>query len=454
MKRFLNIRFFVPAAIVVFVAFSLGYSYFTSQQALEGQILDNNIRIMRDQINYIQTSSQQLLTIGNRDNVQQLISSFASQPDIEILFITDKDGVVIASIQYSQINRYWSETGDEIDYQLIQEVTKRNKSIVKMKDNSLIGLVGICPKVSNTLRANNCGFAYYKKNLGYHYSQAQKNIISTIKYASSGVVIGGIILFIGLTIFLTRRANRIVDALKIFTSGDRKVKLKIKGHDELASISDSINTMFNVIREKEKIIQNKTAELEKANYELAEYAVTDALTGIYNRGFFDTSLPQELNRASRDKTSLTLLMCDIDYFKLLNDTLGHQAGDKCLINVANIMKLTFSRGGDISTRYGGEEFAIILPNTDEKQAKLCAERLLQSVWNQNISHPASKIADRLTLSIGLATYTPNETIKLIPKADDLVKDADRALYLAKQNGRNRFEVKVALEEVIKSIDGK
>lgn len=447
MKKILSIRFLVPSVIFIFVVFSLGYSYFSSQQVLKGQILSNNIRIMRDQLNYIQTSTQQLLTVGNRDNVQQLISSFGSQPDIEILFITDSDGIVISSIHYRQINRHWSEIDHKIDYKLIQEVTGRNKNEVRIQHNSMIGFVGICSNVGNALRVNDCGFVYYKKNLEYHYFQAQQNIISTIKYAGSGIFIGGGILFIGLTFFLTRRVDTIVSALRLFTSGDRNVKLNIKGHDELSSISNSINTMFDVIRESESVIKNKTNELERVNIALAKSSVTDALTGIYNRRYFNKNIANELARAGRENTPLSLIMCDIDYFKRLNDTLGHQAGDNCLVEVAHILKASFPRSGDVVTRYGGEEFAVILPNTDVTQAKKCAERLLQNVWNENILHPDSDVADRLTLSIGVATYKPKEDNKETPHASELIVNSDRALYLAKQNGRNRIESKVKLTEV-------
>lgn len=198
-----------------------------------------------------------------------------------------------------------------------------------------------------------------------------------------------------------------------------------------------------VVRDITERKQNEAAlidarkELQRANEKLLEQATTDALTGLANRRQFDRMLEQELNRAGRVKNSnLSLILCDIDYFKLYNDSYGHLAGDKCLQQVASTLKSTFKRNFDYPARYGGEEFAVILPATDKEGALIVAERLRRNLWVQQIPHGASLIADRLTLSIGVTTLPPGNILT----KEQFIAIADEALYMAKANGRNCVEL--------------
>ena len=162
----------------------------------------------------------------------------------------------------------------------------------------------------------------------------------------------------------------------------------------------------------------------------------DGLTGLANRRKFNDSLEQELKRAQRGGTPLSLILCDIDYFKDYNDTYGHIRGDECLITVTKTLREAVQRPADIVARYGGEEFAIILPDTDRNGAIKIAEKLRTSIENLNIPHRNSKIRDHVTISLGVATIIPDSTVTkeiFLTKADD-------ALYEAKENGRNRIEV--------------
>ena len=196
-----------------------------------------------------------------------------------------------------------------------------------------------------------------------------------------------------------------------------------------------------VVRDITKRKQNETAlltarqELQEANEKLREQARSDALTGIANRRHFDEILHQEMHRTGRSDSPLSLILCDIDYFKLYNDHYGHLAGDRCLQQVATGIRETFKRAGDFCARYGGEEFAIIMPATSPEDARLLAERLNQAVWALDLPHEASRIADRISLSVGVATIIPGENASMM----DIIAAADEALYLAKENGRNRVE---------------
>ena len=164
----------------------------------------------------------------------------------------------------------------------------------------------------------------------------------------------------------------------------------------------------------------------------AKQALLDGLTGIANRRAFDEQLQREWLRAERSQSQLSLVMIDVDYFKLYNDSCGHTEGDECLRQVATAL-LKSMRGSDFASRYGGEEFACILPETDANGALITAERIRSKVESLKIFHPASTISQYVTVSLGVVTIRPD----LINEAADLTEMADRMLYQAKEGGRNR-----------------
>lgn len=169
---------------------------------------------------------------------------------------------------------------------------------------------------------------------------------------------------------------------------------------------------------------------------LADLALLDGLTGIPNRRRFDETLQVEWHRSRRNSTRLSLLMIDIDFFKLYNDTYGHLAGDDCLRSVAKAMAGTMQRGGDLLARYGGEEFACILADTDSAGAQAVAERIIQAVAELAIPHATSLVAPHITVSVGFCTSLPDSA----HSSEQLLSCADRNLYLAKQTGRNRVHL--------------
>ncbi len=173
--------------------------------------------------------------------------------------------------------------------------------------------------------------------------------------------------------------------------------------------------------------------LEKANKQLKILSGIDGLTQIPNRRKFDEYLASEWGRHIREKNHLSVIMCDIDFFKYYNDTYGHQAGDECLQQVARAIHDSSCRSSDLIARYGGEEFVLILPNTDMKGAKVVAERVRTSVKNLKIDHKSSTINQYVTLSLGIAATIKGQNTS----AKSLVALADKALYEAKEGGRNQ-----------------
>jgi diguanylate cyclase (GGDEF)-like protein len=167
---------------------------------------------------------------------------------------------------------------------------------------------------------------------------------------------------------------------------------------------------------------------------LRELTLTDSLTGIGNRRAFDERLDSEWKRCARAQVPVALILVDIDHFKNFNDAYGHQAGDACLQQTCAAMQRAALRPQDMLSRYGGEEFAILLPHEDRAGAEVVARRVLEEIAQLAIAHEGSPISPILTVSMGVASLTPSEHVQ----PADLVKAADGLLYEAKAGGRNRY----------------
>ncbi len=194
----------------------------------------------------------------------------------------------------------------------------------------------------------------------------------------------------------------------------------------------------NLIRQSH-LIKNQLTELQQANQNLRLLANLDSLTKLANRRGFDNYIQTEWERMHIIKAPLSLIMCDVDFFKNYNDKYLHSHGDKCLMKVAIAMRNVVRRNGDLVARYGGEEFAIVLPNTDAFGAVAVAENIRSAVKDLQIIHEASAVCDYVTISVGVSTITPNPNNNF----PLLIHAADRALYQSKSQGRDRVTIIVA-----------
>jgi diguanylate cyclase (GGDEF)-like protein len=222
----------------------------------------------------------------------------------------------------------------------------------------------------------------------------------------------------------------------IMLTGREDRDLKIKGLEEGAS--DYVTKPFDsgelIARVKVQLkIKNLQDELKKSNDLLRELSNTDPLTRLYNRRYLNQTLQSEMLRAKRYHEALTLVILDIDNFKSINDTYGHQNGDIILMEIAETVRKG-RRCYDIAARYGGEEFILVLPGTSLEGGVTVAERVRRDVEVMSYTSPMEKLS--VTVSLGISTF-PSEGIE---DEDALVRRADEALYRAKQNGRNRVEV--------------
>ena len=205
-------------------------------------------------------------------------------------------------------------------------------------------------------------------------------------------------------------------------------------HDEDGKLIAVVETLRDMTDQK------------RAETALKTLAASDGLTGLANRRSFDQTLVTEWARAQRTRKPLSLLLCDVDHFKLYNDLHGHQKGDECLRAVADVIGSNALRPADLSARYGGEEFAIIMPETDCAGARKQAERLRDVLARHRLPHGAPGVSPFVTLSIGIATLVPAEDTR----ADWLLGQADQALYAAKYSGRNQV---VSADKVLAAFAG-
>jgi diguanylate cyclase (GGDEF)-like protein/PAS domain S-box-containing protein len=203
----------------------------------------------------------------------------------------------------------------------------------------------------------------------------------------------------------------------------------------LSSLDQSIIGMVETFSD---ITERKHAEkvLQLANRELERLATEDGLTKLSNRRRFDEYLELEWRRQARASGQISLIMCDVDFFKRYNDHYGHQAGDACLRSVADAIRKKVGRPGDLIARYGGEEFAIVMPETDIKGAWHVAENISRELSKKRIAHQESLAASHITISCGIASIFP--TTENEPQL--LIERADQALYRAKQQGRNQIVI--------------
>ena len=185
-------------------------------------------------------------------------------------------------------------------------------------------------------------------------------------------------------------------------------------------------------------LKGANARLQSVNQELTQLSATDPLTQVANRRYFEERLEKEWKRLVREQGEISVIMIDVDHFKLFNDSLGHQQGDNCLTRVALCIRDSLRRPADMVARYGGEEFIVLLPNTTREGAVRVGEMIRENIINLEIAHPSSETMDCVTVSVGISYCQPDEnTVKR-----SLIAKADEALYQSKEAGRNKVTVKV------------
>ncbi|MFJ2988725.1 diguanylate cyclase domain-containing protein [Collimonas sp. NPDC087041] len=295
-------------------------------------------------------------------------------------------------------------------------------------------------------------------NIDFHYCAHPDEAIEAAQKTRPTVILQDLVMpgIDGLTLVRQYRANpatRNVPIIVLSTREDPAVKsaaFTAGANDYLVKLPDTIELVariryhsrsyVNLLQRDEayRALRQSQQKLLETNLELQRLTNSDGLTGLANRRYFDEYFGAEWKRAEREQTPLSLLMIDIDDFKLYNDTYGHLAGDTALKQVAECIGTFARRPTDLAARIGGEEFVLVLPAMSPEHMVAQAEKLQTAVHALNITHTGSKNDGRVTVSIGGATVVPARG-SLQTK---LVEAADQALYRAKRSGKNRVETAV------------
>lgn len=290
----------------------------------------------------------------------------------------------------------------------------------------------------------------------FHYCRDSDKAVNAAIECSPTVILQDLVMpdTDGMTLLSQYRANpktNTIPVIVLSTKEDPVIKkdaFEREASDYLVKIPDKIELIARIHAHSRSYLAHKQRDeaivalrklqkkLEKKNAELARLSAHDGLTDILNRRSFDELLQKEWERSIRDDASISLILIDIDHFKLYNDNYGHQGGDDCLKKVARELDDTINRPADFVARYGGEEFAVVLPGTTLEGASEIAERLCKGIESLNIKHEHSSAADHVTISAGLSVIKANEK----DEVSQLIETADRALYLAKESGRNQYKV--------------
>jgi diguanylate cyclase (GGDEF)-like protein len=250
------------------------------------------------------------------------------------------------------------------------------------------------------------------------------------------------------TCSLLKTNPRTKDIPVIFITASTDVENKVKGLS-LGAVDyvtkpfqqDEVLARVRVhltLRYLNRKVQEQAIALQSANEELHRLANLDGLTEVANRRRFDEYLEREWLRCAREQQYLSLIMCDIDYFKPYNDFYGHQAGDICLKTVAKTIESSLKRPTDLIARYGGEEFAIVLPNTPIQGAIQITEEIQQQIALLQILHEKSEVSSQITLSLGISSQIPGHDASFT----SLISKSDQALYNAKRKGRNTYHQEI------------
>jgi diguanylate cyclase (GGDEF)-like protein len=331
---------------------------------------------------------------------------------------------------------------EQSEQQLVQ--AERAKAAARRQEMAelVLGKQGILTLRQQQLsvHASATGRSNFLRNLMQDYARqaeqgsyrAAEQVTTDIQSAEQKLQLSSVLLQVATLVFLlglawaifwvhqvvVRRLDQLGQNVQHLQRGE-KPPFHITGGDEIADISNSFNYFASTV--------------DKQQHELQQLSLTDSLTGLANRRGFSLQFRSALESAQRRRSSMAVLMLDVDCFKAFNDHYGHQKGDYALVQCAAVLNKVLNRSTDIIARYGGEEFVCVLPDYDEPKAAVITEKILQAFAEQNIEHQHNSAAPYVTVSIGVTVAS-----ELDPTSDELLlQQADHALYQAKATGRNR-----------------
>lgn len=418
-KNSISIELKTIIGIIVFTVFIVGIERYQISQTVMNQFIESKKSKNLLLINTIAPIISVNMSLGLYDANKEYLDYIATQySDIELMLIKDTDENIIYT--------YGDKTKMVHDFKR-QDLNFCNKIITDSITKKNIGILHI-----------------HFANKEYDNIVAESRN-TTIKVMAIALLL--LLIFIILIRDEFKYLNRLTEKVLDYDPKLNNFPLeKLDRKDEVGIINDAIVSMVEKIEKHtheldeinlslEEKIHDRTKELKEANQKLKSLSVTDDLTQLANRRYFEEYYHKSWELAKRKNVPIAVIMCDIDWFKQVNDTHGHQAGDFVLQKIAKSIKYSLKRESDFVARYGGEEFIIVLYDADEKVATDICLSIQKYLKENGTCNFKGTIIRNITMSFGLSSK--------IPKQDDneeiLIKNADSALYKAKANGRNRIE---------------
>ncbi len=396
-----------------------------------------------DPVTMLASASSNAIAQADKADLSSLAEAVAPDGELAYLLFTDRVGNLLAGYQRGAGNIKPFILSDErrVSVEPIDRPLFTVQGNLGPRVDIVYPVTALSSLASGAAPPPTIGYV----RLGVSLATAETRLVDVINNVV-GLAVGITLLMVPLGYEVVRHVvapiNRLSAAVRAFAGGDLDIRVDDRRRDEIGVLSRSFNGMADELAnshnqllklnaELEDRVLQRTLELEKANKQLAETAARDSLTGLYNRRHFGNLLNQLFAEAVRYGTGLSCMMMDLDNFKRVNDSLGHQVGDQLLQLAAQAIRETV-RESDVAVRYGGDEFVVLLPQTSPTEARASAQRLLENFQSAIAARlPEASIA---TLSVGISSREGTESGNPI----DLVNMADEALYLAKAGGKNRI----------------
>lgn len=357
--------------------------------------------------------------LGGLDTLVAHLSESLKGRDLQELAVVDDQGRVLA---HTDTERFNTVLTDEV----VAEAIDTDSTVWVHRGNELV--IGVPAK---------SGIRWATVVARFSFDRVDTQIARTRLFV--GMALFGLFLLlaavqlVGLERLVVRPIRTLQQAVRRIAEGHLTTRVPPLSSRELGELSETVNRMAAALQAErdnlERAVAERTRELSEANARLERLAVTDGLTGLFNHRRFHEVLQAELLRAVRHKRPMGVLMVDVDFFKKVNDSLGHPAGDELLRRLAEVLARDL-RQTDLIARYGGEEFAVVLPETTKAEAMQVAERMRSAVEAK--LNGTDQWKQKITVSIGIATFPEDGT-----SGEGLLEAADQAMYLAKRSGRNR-----------------
>ncbi|MBY0578464.1 MAG: diguanylate cyclase [Burkholderiales bacterium] len=403
---------------ILFLAWTPSFSiavllvlYFTATRfdALEESLGNRGASIARQ----LAPASEYGVFSGNSEMLQKIADSILGEPDVRSVEISDNAGNILAQ---SENSKFPADHVIEFEEEIMKSQTQLDdffRSGKEMSKRTVIGKVKV--------KMSRLSLIQKKKSL----------MFDALGIGLMGLLGGGL-LAIRISRSVTVPILRLADTVEKLGKGALDTVVEVDSGGELGVLESGVSAMASKLKsmldQRESYSHGLEEEVRKRTEELELLAVTDELTGLYNRRYLNRSMQEELSRCLRYGTDLSVCLMDVDHFKKINDHFGHQAGDDVLISLSNLLESSM-RDTDIVGRYGGEEFAIVMPNTSLEEALLVADKIRIFIQKIVVLDGRER---QVTVSIGVVGCIESQVKSL----DELISKADRALYGAKDSGRN------------------